>query len=380
MSHKQSSTTQEHSAFWHRFLNNQTVINLLIVLLVMLIIVTFTKISHLFDPVRAIVGLLALPVIGAGILYYLFKPLVSRLKNLGMDKRLAVWLIFIVAIVFIVLGINSLIPILQDQWKSLIHNLPRYQRQINRFLDTLPGNNVDIGFWNKIENALMSFDLPHKLNELGASTFSGLGNVLGTVSKVVAGLLTLPILLYYLLTEDYMMFENILHVVPTKHQETVKRILCKSNSQVSRYIRGQVIVAIVVAILFAVGYSIIGLEYGLLLAVISGLFNVVPYLGSIVSVVPALIVASLTSPSMVLKAILVIAIEQTIEGRFVSPQILGTNLKIHPMTILVVLLISGRLFGVSGVIIGVPTYAVLRVIVTELYHVHREHSHLYDPE
>ena len=83
---------------------------------------------------------------------------------------------------------------------------------------------------------------------------------------------------------------------------------------------------------------------------------------------------------MFIKVLIVVAIEQLLEGRFVSPQILGNNLKIHPVTILLVLLGAGRLFGLSGVIIGVPGYAVIKVIVTELYNTFRESSGLFEEE
>ena len=136
--------------------------------------------------------------------------------------------------------------------------------------------------------------------------------------------------------------------------------------------------AIVVGIIFAIGYSIIGLDYAISLSVIAGIFNIIPYLGSIMAVVPALIIGLLISPYMFIKVLIVVAIEQLLEGRFVSPQILGNNLKIHPVTILLVLLGAGRLFGLSGVILGVPGYAVIKVIVTELYNTFRESSGLFE--
>lgn len=218
------------------------------------------------------------------------------------------------------------------------------------------------------------------MNTIITSTFGGLGSVIGTVAQVVTGLITMPVLLYYLLLEGYKIPQYILYHVPDKYRPKVGRILLKSNHQISQYIRGQILVAIVVGIIFAIGYSIIGLDYAISLSVIAGIFNIIPYLGSIMAVVPALIIGLLISPFMFIKVLIVVAIEQLLEGRFVSPQILGNNLKIHPVTILLVLLGAGRLFGLSGVIIGVPGYAVIKVIVTELYNTFRESSGLFEEE
>ncbi|MGX7092463.1 AI-2E family transporter [Hutsoniella sourekii] len=368
------------SAFFERFLNNQGVVNLLIILLVFLIIFTFTKISYLFDPIRLIINLLAFPIIGAVVLYYLFRPLVSFLVRQQIDRRLAVWLIFLAFILLIIWGINSLIPVLQHQWESLLFNIPRYTNQIQKFIDSLPLNEIDFSFSPSLESLLASFDfanISNRFNQVLTSTFGGIGNVLGTVSQFIAGFLTMPVILYYLLTEDYKLSHYVLYFLPTKYVEPGKRIIYKSNYQVAQYIRGQIIVALIVGCMFAIGYSIIGLDYGVLLAVIAGFCNVIPYLGSIIAVIPALVIGALTSPIMLVKVILVLSVEQFIEGRFVSPQVLGNNMEIHPLTILFILLIAGRLFGVSGVILGVPVYAILKVLFTEIFQIFRKRSNLY---
>ena len=190
----------------------------------------------------------------------------------------------------------------------------------------------------------------------------------------------MPIVLYYLLLEGNKIPRTILYYTPTKHRETVSRILYRSNYQISQYIRGQITVAIIVAILFAIGYGIIGIDYGISLAIFAGFCNVIPYLGSFIAIIPVVIIGVLTSPLMLIKVFIVMFIEQFIEGRFVSPQILGSSLQIHPVTILFVLLGAGKLFGLVGVILGVPGYAVIKVFVGELYRVYREHSEAYDDQ
>ena len=108
--------------------------------------------------------------------------------------------------------------------------------------------------------------------------------------------------------------------------------------QVGSYIQGQIIVSFCIGILLFIGYSIIGLDYGLVLACIVHITSVVPYLGPTIAISPAIIIAIITSPFMLLKLIVVWTLVQFIEGHFISPNVMGKTLKIHPLTIIFILL------------------------------------------
>jgi len=117
-----------------------------------------------------------------------------------------------------------------------------------------------------------------------------------------------------------------------------------------------------------------------LLALLAGVLNLVPYLGSFLAIIPILIIALVSSPAMLVKVIIVFAIEQTLEGRLIQPLILGSKLKIHPVTIIVVLLTAGKLFGIPGVILGIPAYAVMKVIFEHLFKRYQTYSGLYEQD
>ena len=130
--------------------------------------------------------------------------------------------------------------------------------------------------------------------------------------------------------------------------------------------------------MFWVGYMVIGLKFALLLGIVAGFLNLIPYLGSFLAMVPAIAVGLFTSPFMLFKVLIVFVIEQTVEGRLVSPLILGNSMKFHPLTVLFVLLVSGKIFGLPGVILGVPGYAVIKVIVSTYFDwFKRSHPDLY---
>ena len=120
-------------------------------------------------------------------------------------------------------------------------------------------------------------------------------------------------------------------------------------------------------ILLYIGYLSIGLEYAITLAIVAAVTSVVPYLGPMIAVSPAIIIALVDSPFMLVKLAIVWAAVQFLEGHFISPNIMGHTMKIHPLTIMFTLLIGGNLFGVVGVILGIPGYAILKVIVVYLF-------------
>jgi predicted PurR-regulated permease PerM len=155
--------------------------------------------------------------------------------------------------------------------------------------------------------------------------------------------------------------------------------MSEMSHQISSYIRGQIIVSFCIGFLLYIGYLIIGLEYSLILAIIAACTSIVPYLGPAIAITPALIVSIVTSPVMLLKMIVVWTIVQLIEGKFISPQIMGRSLQIHPITIIFIILTAGNLFGIAGIILAVPGYAVLKVIFTHLFNWFKVRSRLYGP-
>lgn len=383
--HYRRTPDERRPLFWHNFLNSKMVTSLLILLLILIIVFFITKIAYLFTPIGTLFELFAFPIVASAILYYLFAPLVNQLYLNGVNKSLTVFAIFIFVILAVSLIIGSIFPIVREQIGAFIDNIPTYYETLIKIFQELPFSsstlfkNVGIDF-QKIVDSFSTDGFSQRLDTILTSTFGGLGSIVGTVTSTFTGLLTMPIIAYYLLVSSDQIPKTILYYIPTKYRQSVSRMLYQGNYQVSQYIRGQIIVAVCVGFLFSIGYGIIGLEYGTTLAVLAGVLNIIPYLGSFIAVIPALIIGLITSPVMLIKVIIVLMVEQTIEGRFISPQVLGNSLKIHPVTILIVLLASGKLFGFVGIIIGIPTYAVLKVIISEIYTWYRETSDAYEDE
>ncbi|EFO53532.1 membrane protein [Streptococcus infantis SK1302] len=186
-------------------------------------------------------------------------------------------------------------------------------------------------------------------------------------SQVIVALIIMPFMLFYLLRDGKGLRDHITQFLPNKLREPVGKVLTDVNQQLSNYVRGQITVAVIVAIMFIIFFKIIGLRYAVTLGITAGVLNLIPYLGSFLAMIPALVLGLIAGPVMLLKVIIVFIVEQTIEGRFVSPLILGSQLNIHPITILFVLLTSGSMFGVWGVLLGIPVYASAKVVISAIF-------------
>ena len=368
--------------FWKWFLNNKVVTILLVSLLILLNFLILSKITYVFNPIKEFFSVIGLPIVMAGILFYLVNPLIDWMEKRKIPRIAGIAIVFMVIIGLVVWGIIILIPIIREQTMSLIENWPTYWDKVISQFDNLLRSNIFSQLQAQLTDVNQSIikSVSEQANSVVNSTFSGIGSVLGTMTNIVIGLITMPIILFFLLKDGRNLPHYTMKFIPTKMRLSTYNLLKEINTQISQYIRGQLLVAFFVAVMFWIGFAIIGLEYAVLLAILAGVLNLIPYLGSFLAIIPILIIALVASPAMLVKVIIVFAIEQTLEGRVIQPLILGSNLKIHPVTIIVVLLTAGKLFGVPGVILGIPVYAVLKVIFEHLFRWYQTNSGLYEED
>ncbi|WP_341778514.1 AI-2E family transporter [Levilactobacillus sp. HBUAS70063] len=369
-----AETHKSRSWFWNWVVNNRLVSILTITLLILLILLVLSKVPWLATPLVLVWQIVGLPVILAGVGYYLLNPLVDRLEKHHVGRTWSILGLFIIVALLLVWGIGSLIPMVQRQLTTLIAEWPHYWQEVTQTLSTWLQDDRLSGLKDQLDhfNQQLAERSSSVISSFAQSTVSSVGNIVGRVVAIAVGVVTAPFILFYLLRDGHQLPDYLAKVLPVKHRESAKHLLVEMNRQVSNYVRGQLIVAFIVAMLFYVGFLIIGLRFALLLGIVAGVLNLVPYLGSFLAMVPAVVVAAFISPWMLVKVLIVFIVEQTLEGRFISPLVLGSSLKIHPLTIIFILLISGKAFGVLGVVLGIPGYAVIRVIATESFRWYRQ--------
>ena len=366
---------------WFRkwFLDNQLVTGLLILLLLLVNLILFSKTSYLFNPIKGFISAIGVPVACGAVLYYLVKPIYDFLVSKKIPKGIAILGVMLGIVFLFVMVVTSLVPIIQKQLLDLVSQLPYYYQIISNQVERFMQSSWFTALQEQFNTINMDFiqSITERLNGILNLTFSGIGSVVGIVGDTIITLMTMPVILYYLLKDGNKVIPSITRLFPTRSRNKISVMLNEMNQQVSSYIRGQILVAICVGVTYTIGYSIINLPYGVTIGMIAGLLTIIPYIGSIIGLTPALIIAFVTNPSLALQVLLVFVIEQLIESRVLQPLILGSSLKMHPVTILVILLAAGKMFGLTGLLIAVPVYAVVKVFVTHFFAWYKEYSGLY---
>ncbi|MGL4382133.1 MAG: AI-2E family transporter, partial [Bacilli bacterium] len=299
---------------WQWFLNNKMTSILFSMLLLFLVILVFSKIAFILNPVLAFITTVALPIILAGILYYLLNPIIDYFEKKGIKRIYSIIGVFILIIALLVSLIIIIIPTLETQISSFISNIPNYIATLERKSEELFQNPLFGQFQPELESFFNNFtnSIDDFIKSISKSTIFALGNVFNTITTIVVALLTMPFILFYMLKDGKQIVPYFIKFLPTKIQKPTYDIMKEVSSQVSSYIIGQLIVALAVAFMFSIGLSIIGLEYAITLGIIAGLMNMIPYLGSFLAMIPIVFLAIVAGPVMLVKVIIVFVIEQTI--------------------------------------------------------------------
>ncbi|EUJ28036.1 hypothetical protein MFLO_12776 [Listeria floridensis FSL S10-1187] len=336
------------------------------ILAVVAIVFLLLQMKYIFSPIGVIISTLFLPILVSGFLFYMFNPLVEFLEKRKIPRVLGIILIFLVFIILLTLAVIQIGPALADQVAELAKALPGYwsdfEKWINSVIKDSPLKGIDIQ--GELEKANIS--IPKIMNIVLDGVSTGIGAVAGFVTNFVMMLATVPFILFYMFKDGHRFMSSVEKFFPKFIRPDAKKIIQEMNKTLSTYISSQALDCLFVGIFTFIGYLIIGQPYALLFGFIAGATNIIPYLGPFIGAAPAVLVALFTSPLQALLVIIVVVIVQQIDGNVLQPLIMGRSLKIHPLTIIVILLVAGNLAGLLGMILGVPLYAVVKTIIVNV--------------
>jgi len=242
---------------------------------------------------------------------------------------------------------------LLDRIRVTLAGVPHdVQVEIRKVLDELPGQ------------------IKLHLREISSSVLEGLGALVGSLLGIVLAsfnFVVFFVVMGYLLVDLPRMRQVAIDLLPMTFKDDIVRIARELDTNLRAFFRGQVLVALALGVIYAVGLTICGVDFGLLIGFGAGLVSIVPYLGVAVGLVPAMLFAlpysSIWTP---LSVILVFVIGQTIEGLLLTPKIIGRNVGLSPVVVILSIMIFGTLLGFFGVIFAVPLAAVTKVMLGEL--------------
>ena len=346
------------------------------VLLLTIIFFIWRQMGDMITPIVSVVNTILIPFLVGGFLYYITNPLVKFIQDkLKINRMIGILITLSLLFGLIALGVIYLLPILINQLSSLINSTQGLYWEIQSFVNQLSKNPL---FRNlNIQSTIQQLNLSYVdiLQNILNSVTNSLGSVLSAVVNTLMILIMTPIFLVYFLMDGHKLLPMLERTVLKRDKLNISSLLTNLNATVARYISGISIDALIIGALAYIGYSVIGLKYALVFAIFSSLANLIPYVGPSIGLIPMVITYAFTDPQKMVAALIYMLIIQQVDGNILYPRIVGGVMKVHPITIMVLLLLSSNIYGVLGMIVAIPTYSILKEIakfLANLYDNHKE--------
>ncbi len=335
-------------------------------------IALFGYIIYLLMPVIA-------PFIAAFLLAYLINPLVTRMAKYNMPRWLTISLVFLGIILAVGLGTWYLAPLLWEQIGYASKNIPEVLRWFNHtaipwaeksFNLTLDRVNND-----ELSNAVMDYLQTNYSVDSAQSIVYRIAQSGLSIMHTGGLLLLIPVITFYFLLDWNNMIWRLQLLIPRQIEPTVVSIAKECHAVLGAFVKGQLLVMLLLGIVYAVGLQIIGIEVGLIIGLIAGLCSIIPYLGFAAGIIAAF-AASLLQYGLdwvhLLLVLVVFMIGQVIESYILQPFLLGDKIGLSPVAVVFAVLAGAQLYGFVGMLIALPVAAVLVVLLRHLYQTYEQ--------
>lgn len=304
-------------------------------------------------------------VIGMAIAY-LLDPIADRLQAVGVPRWAATTLVLLVFVIIVILLLVLLAPILQNQIAQFIEALPSYRESLQNLLAPIIGQLRD-------QIALQDFEeIRAAIGEYAGKALTWLGTALGglwrgglAVIDVVSILVITPVVAFYLLRDWDVMVDHVDELLPRRNATTIRHLADEVDRTLASFVRGQGTVCLVLGSFYAVALGFVGLDFGILVGLMSGILSFIPFVGSIVGFLASMGIALVQFESWTMWALVagIFVFGQAVEGNFLTPKLVGDSVGLHPVWVMFALLAGGSLFGFTGVLLAVPVAAAIGVLI-----------------
>jgi predicted PurR-regulated permease PerM len=320
-------------------------------------------------------------VLGMAIAYFL-DPVCDRMEMWKVPRWLATVIVLVLFLIACIVALMLIVPVFTTQLSDLIARLPAYadvlKGWIERMLALLQAR-VDPALLEKLKDTIEGSS--GKAVAWFAQAAGGLLTQGAAIANLIALVVITPVVAFYLLRDWDVMVETVDGWLPRRHAAVIRQLTGEVNRTLAGFLRGQGLVCLVLGAFYAVGLTLAGLEFGVVIGLLAGLLTFIPYAGSIFGLLISVGLAALQFDEWVRVAIVAVIffVGQALEGNVLTPMLVGGRVGLHPVWVIFALLAFGALFGFVGVLIAVPAAAVMGVAVRfglKLY----LGSHYYDDE
>ncbi|MSR85137.1 AI-2E family transporter [Candidatus Uhrbacteria bacterium] len=295
----------------------------------------------------------------AGVIY----PFASWAAAHRIPKGLSVIIFYIFIFGMIGATVSLLIPALVDQSRNFVSLSGASSGWVSELLNSLKQFSEQHGLTQNLPSSVVGFETQLQ------SAFGGLFGLVTGIFGGIVGFFVVLILSFYLVVEDSAIRKLFHNFVPERYQEFAAQVSWQMMNKLGAWFRGQVFLGLIIGILYFIGFSIIGVPYALLLAVIGGLLEFIPYVGPFMAAVPALLLAFLAfpdSPVRVVATLVLMLIIQRLENDIIVPKVMQKAVGLNPIVSIIAFMVGAQLFGVVGAIFAIPVATAISVALTEV--------------
>ena len=305
------------------------------------------------------------PLFLAVVVIVILNPLVTWLQHRGVPRIAGAGIGFLAFFAGLTLLLLLILPGIADQAQGFVEEFPALYdnsaEDLESVFESLGFENVTVWSYDQIVDYLND---PGNRDAIFSVVLDRLGSVTAGIFEFILVFLIGPVLAFYFLIDLENVQQRLVGVFPERRRAEAAHVGRQLNTALGGFLRGQLLVALIVGILLSLGYRLIGLEFWLLIGLIGGLLNIVPFLGPWVGGALGVIIALTTSDvTTAIWAVVVAVVVQQIDNNFVSPTVLRATVRLHPAVTLLVLVLAGALAGVWGVIIAVPLAAAIKIVL-----------------
>ncbi|OGY43715.1 MAG: hypothetical protein A3B89_02850 [Candidatus Buchananbacteria bacterium RIFCSPHIGHO2_02_FULL_40_13] len=289
-------------------------------------------------------------------------PWVDFMQKHKIPRGLGILMIYLVAIIILAGTVYLIIPPIAIEVKDLAKDFPLYWERLSGSVESFRIYSDDHGWTQTIQNSLN--DLQSNVNAIEAAA----GGVFSTVFAFLGGLFSLlivAVLTFYLTIEEQAMKRVLRSLVPVKYQPYVTHLINRIQEKIGLWLRGQLILSLIIFLLSWFGLTILGIKYTLVLALFAGIMELVPYLGPFIGAIPAVFIALTQAPALALGVVIVYLIIQQLENHIIVPKVMQKAVGLNPIITIVAMMIGFKLAGILGIVIAIPAATALNIVLND---------------
>ena len=289
------------------------------------------------------------------LLALIMNPAVNKMQEKKIPRTLGASILFLIAFSIMALIVYLVIPPLTKDIATLTTDLPSQMEDLG-----LNGS-IDYNFSEPVQNII--FEASNSLKAVATNIVSGILTILGGFLSAIL----IVVISFYLLIEKNGTEKFVQTLIPISFRPQALRIIRKIETTLGRWFMGQLFLGFVVGFASFIGLTIIGVPYALVLGIIAGILELIPYIGPILSGIPAIIIALTISPVLALLTFILYFFIQQLENYVLVPKVMQKSVGLHPVIIIIAMLVGGQIAGVMGMVLAIPVTTIISIILVDIY-------------